>query len=340
MPTTWTLPGKAVVIAGGCSATAVLVQKLLLARVHSELGVWLVLATPFACCVFIAWLFTWYVTRYRYRRLINAYAKLAEGDYHVDMPDSPDTGSERVREAFVAMTSALAAARSRLAHADGQRRRLFADLAHELATPITSVLGIADALHEPDKFDAARREQLIAHLQHEAARLQRLSADVRDLAMLDDPDTRIERRAVDVAALARSAVDRAQVIAGARVTISCRAEPATCEADPLRIDQVLANLLSNAVRYTPDAGRVDVAVTCAAKSIELTVEDSGAGVPDEVLPRLGERLLRVDPSRDRKTGGHGLGLSIVAAVVERHDGKLAFGRAALGGLRVVVRLPA
>ncbi|HZJ65494.1 MAG TPA: ATP-binding protein, partial [Kofleriaceae bacterium] len=111
-------------------------------------------------------------------------------------------------------------------------------------------------------------------------------------------------------------------------------------ADAMRVDQALANLLSNAMRYTPSGGRIAIGVEHVAQTVQLTVEDSGTGVPDDVLPRLGQRLLRLDPSRNRTTGGSGLGLSIVSAIVKRHDGTLQFGRAALGGLRVVVTLPA
>ena len=90
----------------------------------------------------------------------------------------------------------------------------------------------------------------------------------------------------------------------------------------------------------PGAHRVAIRAGDVERTVQLTVEDSGTGVPDDVLPRLGQRLLRLDPSRNRLTGGSGLGLSIVAAIVQRHAGTLQFGRAALGGLRVVMTLPA
>jgi signal transduction histidine kinase len=341
MLSSWTLPVKATLTALICSTVAVLIQFFLLERVHSRLGIWLVLAVPFACCVFAAWLFTWSVTRRRFASWIETYARLARGEWDdAELPDpSPDAQSAAARKAFLSMVQALNQATAKLSHADAQRRRLFADLAHELGTPITSVLGIADALEQPDKFGAPDRTRLVAHLQHEAARLQHLAADVRALALLDDPDTRIDRRAIDLGELAASAAERAQVLAGDRIHIACLSRPAPCHADPQRIDQVLTNLLANATRYTPDGGRIEVEVGREGDAVRLSIGDSGTGVPDEMLPRLGERLLRLDPSRDRKTGGHGLGLAIVAAVVERHQGTLAFSRAPLGGLQVVVRLP-
>jgi signal transduction histidine kinase len=245
-----------------------------------------------------------------------------------------------VRDMFRHMARSLDELTSNLHDADDQRRRLFADLAHELATPTSTVLGIAEALAHPERFASHDPPRLVAHLEREATRLTRLIADVRDLAHLDDPETRLEPQRVDVSQLAQLAVERANVIADGRVSIACRAEPAPAVVDATRIDQALANLLSNALRYTPPGGRIAVDVERVAQSVQLTVEDSGTGVPDDALPRLGQRLLRLDPSRNRTTGGSGLGLSIASAIVHRHAGTLQFARAALGGLRVVMTLPA
>src|SRR5262249_20869092 len=143
-----------------------------------------------------------------------------------------------------------------------------------------------------------------------------------------------ERARADVAAIARGAAERA---ADARVT--CAADEAFARVDAVRIEQVVVNLIGNALRYTPPDGRVAVTVRAHAGGARLEVGDSGTGVPDEMLPRLGERLLRIDPSRSRATGGHGLGLSIVKVIVERHDGTLRFGRSPLGGLHVTIDLP-
>jgi len=309
-------------------------------RAESWVGVALVLGLPMAFLVFMAWLYTWYVTRMRVRVLTSAFRKISGGDLHAKLPPVLNSAENLEMTAeFAKMASALEQRTSQLRHADAQRRRLFADLAHELATPITSVLGIADALADRERFAGPERERLMAHLLHEAARLQHLSADVRALALLDDPDTHLELGPVDVAKLGRGAVERAEVLVAGRIRVTGRVVEASCIGDAQRLDQVIANLLNNAMRYAPDGGEVVLAVTSSADEVVITVEDSGQGVPDELLPRLGERLFRIDPSRNRKTGGTGLGLSIVAAVVERHHGKLTFGRAELGGLRVTVRLP-
>lgn len=336
----WTIARKTIAIASAVSVVAGLAQWLALGRPVGGARAVLALGLPLAGCVFASWLYARAVVRGRSRAITQAYRQIAAGDFQAELPAAFFGELQGVRDMFGTMTRALAELTRNLQDADDQRRRLFADLAHELATPTSTMLGIVDALAHPERFAARDAPRLLGHLEREAMRLSRLIDDLRDLAQLDDPQLRLEPTPVDVAALARLAVDRAEVIAAGRVAIECQAAPARAIADATRIEQALANLLSNAVRYTPEGGRIAVAVGQVGDAVQLTVEDSGSGVPDDVLPRLGQRLLRLDASRNRMTGGSGLGLSIVAAIVARHAGTLQFGRAGLGGLRVVVTLPA
>ncbi len=268
--------------------------------------------------------------------VMDAYQRVAAGDFAAQLPPMT-AGSDFVglRQAFSSMAAALERSMQALREADLDRRRLFADLAHELATPTSTLLGIAHALRNGDG-DTAR---LLDHLEHESARLDRLIADVREVAHLEDPTMSMLCEPCDVGDLAVRAAERARVAAAGSCELRCEVEAAPAHLDPLRIDQVLTNLLNNAVRHAP-GGTVAVAVHADADAVTVKVEDSGEGVPDEVLPQLGRRLLRMDPSRSRATGGHGLGLAIVRAIVERHGGEVTFGRAELGGLAVLVRLPA
>jgi two-component system sensor histidine kinase BaeS len=333
------LPAQAFLIAGLCSVVAGLVEWHFARHAESRTDWFLALGVPLVACSMMAGFVTWYWVRQRRKVLIAACRRIADGDWAFEWPGLGDPSSLTFRDALRSMADSLAEATGRLKHVDAQRRRFFADLAHELATPISTVLGIADALENGERFDNADRARLVVQLQHEAACLQHLAADVRNLALLDDPDTRIELSRTDVGQLAQSAVERA-ALTTPEIHFAARVESAPCDADPQRMDQVLTNLLSNAARYTPPGGRVEVAVARAGSGVRLVVEDSGAGVPDQDLPRLGQRLFRVDIARNRKTGGHGLGLSIVAAIVARHDGRLSFEHAELGGLRVTIELPA
>ncbi|MBI5515771.1 MAG: HAMP domain-containing histidine kinase [Deltaproteobacteria bacterium] len=282
------------------------------------------------------------VVRRRVKVLTEGIQRVAQGDHQARLPRPPDTDLEEVQHAFEEMQLALSGAHKRLAHADAQRRRLFADLAHELATPTSAILGLVDTLASPSLCPPEDRQRRMEALEQEASRLERLIADVRDLAHLDDPDVPFVRERVDLSGLLRRAAVRLEATPGERPcpTVEVLADrEAPAEVDPVRMDQVLNNLLGNARRYTPSAGTIRVSLLEAEGATGFVVEDSGPGVPDEALERLGERLYRADPSRDRRTGGHGLGLSIAQAIVARHQGSLRFGRAALGGLRVEVRLP-
>jgi len=109
--------------------------------------------------------------------------------------------------------------------------------------------------------------------------------------------------------------------------------------DPHRVEQVLLNLLHNARRHAPAAGLVRVTVGAAPGGARVTVDDDGPGVDDALLPRLGERMFRADPSRSARSGGSGLGLSIAARIVALHGGAMRFARSPLGGLRVEFTLP-
>jgi signal transduction histidine kinase len=335
----WTIARKTTVTAISVSTLAGVAQWLALGRPVGGIRAVLAIGLPLSGCVFASWLFARIVVRVRSRVITHAYQRIAAGDFKADLPYAFFGELQVVRDMFRTMARALDELTTNLEQADEQRRRLFADLAHELATPTSTVLGIVDALAHPERIAAQDPPRLLAHLEREMLRMARLIEDLRDLAHLDDPETRLEPQRVDVSSLAHLAVERAEVMAAGRVSIECHAEAATAVVDVIRLDQALANLLSNALRYTPAGGRIAVAVEQRADAVRLTVEDSGTGVPDDALPRLGQRLLRLDPSRNRTTGGSGLGLSIVAAIVQRHAGTLQFGHADIGGLRVVMTLP-
>jgi len=296
----------------------------------------LVMLTPMVIGPIIVLFLTRFIVMRMTLPLMTAYGRMAAGDLRAQLP--PMTAGADfigVRASFAAMGAALEASMQKIRQQDEDRRRLFADLAHELATPTSTLIGIAEALR---KGGAADRERLLDHLETESARLERLIADVREVAHLEDPAMAMLCEPCDVAELAAKAVERARLAAPDDGQLSCDAEAAPASVDPIRIDQVLVNLISNAIRHAR-GGQVAVRVRGGQSRVTLRVEDSGPGVPDEMLPALGRRLLRVDPMRSRDSGGHGLGLSIVRAIVARHGGQVTFSRAALGGLAVEVELP-
>ncbi len=267
-----------------------------------------------------------------------ALRKVELGDWRAELPGPPARDYVIVHRAFSSMTRALDELTTRLQHADTQRRRLFADLAHELSTPTASIVAVADALSDP-KFGEELRGKLLKALDEESRRLERLIKDVRELANLDDPDVVFRFAPTDLSDVVQRFADRTNVVSGrANVRVDA-ARAFVVELDEIRIEQILTNVVTNSHRYTPASGFVRVAIKEVDGGVQIVVEDTGPGVRDSVLPRLGERLLRVDPSRARATGGAGLGLSIVSAIVHRHHGTLTFEHGELGGLAARITLP-
>jgi len=335
---------RAALIALLVMPVVVLLERALLAREGVTLA-----PGPFALAVFLPGVLVVLLTSSVFSLVIGRHAialreamrKIAAGEHTLGAPEITENVARDllgVRETFDAMRAELDRAQRRLVHADGQRRRLFADLAHELATPASALLALGDTLGQSDvEIDEAARRRLTRSLEGETLRIARLVEDIRDLAELDDPDVSFVRERADLAAVVAGTVERFTVADGASIAVDARETFA--EIDSMRIDQALTNLLCNARRHTPPDGAIRVAVYGEGGAAFVVVEDSGPGVAPEALQRLGERLFRVDPGRDRRGGGHGLGLAIVRATMARHAGATRFEPGAAGGLRVTLTLP-
>jgi len=217
-------------------------------------------------------------------------------------------------------------------------RRFIADASHELRTPLVSIRGYAElyrmgAATNPDDVAKAMRR-----IEDEAARMGVLVEDLLTLARLDE--VRDARHGpVDLAALARDAVDDARVTAPDR-EITLDAQPARVNGDADQLRQVLGNLLRNALVHTPAGTPIEVSVGGTNGSVELAVRDHGRGLPNGDPNALFERFWRAEGGRERGKGGAGLGLAIVAEIVDAHGGAVSAANAPDGGAEFEVRLPA
>ncbi len=218
---------------------------------------------------------------------------------------------------------------------DELRRAFASDVAHELRTPVAIAQGELEAL--VDGLAAPTPERL-GSLHEEMIRLGRIVEDVETLAAAEAARFRLERRRVDLADVARDAVDalRAQAVS-AGVELSARTDAVYVEGDRNRLDQVLRNLLSNALKFTPRGGRIDVSVTASGGHAHLVVEDTGPGIPEDERAHLFERFWRGRAAAE--ASGSGVGLAVVAELVRAHGGAVDVGSAAAGGARFTVRLP-
>ncbi|HEU4536495.1 MAG TPA: ATP-binding protein, partial [Polyangiaceae bacterium] len=205
------------------------------------------------------------------------------------------------------------------------RRDFVANVSHELRTPVASIRSAAETLQDAAAGDPAAAPVFLDVIARNAQRLQNLIDDLLDLSRIESKELRLKPEPVEIAALAEHCValfeHRAQQ---GSVALECRAEAALgpAFADRRALEQVLTNLIDNAVKYCPGASvRVD-ARRVGPASVELAVEDTGPGIEPQHLPRLFERFYRVDAGRSREVGGTGLGLSIVKHLVEAMGGRI------------------
>ncbi len=223
-----------------------------------------------------------------------------------------------------------------------QLRRFVADASHELRTPLTSIRGYAELFRDGG---TARPEDLAAALRRIESESARMSGLVEDLFLLArlDQGRPLDRAPVDLATIAEDAVGDARVVAPDRaITLSSGRDPDDLVAigDEQRLRQVVANLVSNALAHTPPGSPVEVTVGRDGPLVRLAVVDHGPGVAESDRARIFDRFWRADESRHRSQGGSGLGLSIVAAVVAAHGGRVFVTGTAGGGATFVVDLPA
>ncbi|HJW22293.1 MAG TPA: ATP-binding protein [Candidatus Limnocylindrales bacterium] len=245
------------------------------------------------------------------RELIDAARRIEGGDFSVRV--GPSHGPREVRELSAAFNTMAA----RLEAEEADRRRLLADLSHELRTPIAVIEGHLEAILDGVyPADAAHLDPIL----DETRVLDRLIDDLRTLSLAEAGALALHREATDVGHLIDDviAAHRPRVEAGA-ATIEAEIEPGLPEldVDPVRMHQVLSNLLDNAVRYTPSGGRIRVTAARHGDSLEVAVADQGPGLAPDVRATLFDRFVKAKDSP-----GSGLGLAIAKAIVEAHGGRI------------------
>ncbi len=249
--------------------------------------------------------------------MLAASEKVAEGDYSVRVEEKGWPETRSLVRGFNAMVEKLQAS-------DRQRRAMLADVTHELRTPLTviqgNVEGMLDGLYPAD-------ESQLRSILEETQLLSRLVDDLRTLALAESGTLQVKREPTELAALIRETVtgfgSRAE--AGSVKLETSLAETPPVEVDPVRVREVLQNLIGNALRYSPIGGTIHVRYD----GISVTVEDDGPGIPPADLPHIFERFYKSSDS-----GGMGLGLSIAKVLVEAHGGTIRAENRIEGGTRI------
>jgi two-component system sensor histidine kinase BaeS len=248
------------------------------------------------------------------RAMTLAVKGLGEGDLGRRVPVSGRDEIAQLGNAFNRMAGSLQAGEAR-------QRRLTSDIAHELRTPLANLRGYLEALRDGVLEPTP---ELLASLHEEALLQQRIVDDLQDLALAENGALTYHRTDLDLRELLQAGhqAHRAQAeAAGLRLVLQAP-EPVHVRADPDRLRQVVANLVTNALRATSPGGTVTLALEPRGDAAVVEVQDTGHGIPQEDLPYVFDRFWRADPSRGRGTGGSGLGLAIVRQIVADHDGTI------------------
>lgn len=248
------------------------------------------------------------------QRLAKGAADVARGDYAVNVPVKGPAELRALAESFNRMTAEVMAANT-------AQRDFLGNVSHDLKTPLTSIQGYAQAIIDgaTDDTEGAART-----IYEEASRLNRMVVELTDLERLQAGKLSMQLEPIDVGVLCEGVVQSLAVVAEQK-SLSMSAEVAPVPAvngDGDRLAQVLMNLISNALKFTPAGGRVRVLVERAAGGVSVSIHDSGIGIAEDELPRVFERFYQVDKSRGPQRGT-GLGLAITKEIVEAHGGRIS-----------------
>ena len=267
------------------------------------------------------------------RALTKAAKQMAKGDLSQRVAVKGKDEMAELGRAFNFMAGSLE-------QAEESRKAMTADIAHELRTPLAVQRANLEALQ--DGVYPLAAENLVPVLEQNRL-LTRLVDDLRTLALADAGQLTLERAPTDLTGLLQGVIERfrpqAEGQGVALVLEPAKARLPLLSLDAIRIEQILTNLLSNGLRYTPQGGTIQVGMQGNGPEVTVTVHDSGPGIPEESLPYVFERFYRADKARARAEGGSGLGLAIARQLARAHGGELTAGNDPLGGAVFMLRLP-
>jgi two-component system sensor histidine kinase BaeS len=282
------------------------------------------------------------------RRVLQPVAAMTAAAQRLERGDLSQRVVTGGRDELAQLARAFNSMADAIAGNEEERRRLASDVAHELRTPLANLRGYVEAAQDGVMpADAA----LLASLHEEAVLLQRLVDDLQTLSLAEAHRLPLHLQPIDIKDIVAQASTAFRVFAeGAEVELVSESQiptredgtemPTVVDTDPLRLRQVLGNLLANALRYTPKGGRVTVRIARAGDIVALSVADTGAGITPEHLPHVFDRFWRADASRTRDTGGSGLGLAICHRLIDALGGSITVESALTHGTTFTIRLPA
>ncbi|MDR2359805.1 MAG: cell wall metabolism sensor histidine kinase WalK [Oscillospiraceae bacterium] len=263
---------------------------------------------------------------------------MLEGEYPEPLELTGDKLIDPVLNALNEMVNSLR-------ESEMQKQEFFASASHELRTPMTNVRSYAETLKEMgDDIDPETRDRFLAVILNESDRLATLVSDLQMVSKLDAGQAELDIQPLDIRESVRSVYNAISLDAskqGLHIAFNPGGNPLIVNADKARLEQVLMNIISNAVRYTPTGGSVTITAGTDRQrgEVKIAVRDTGIGIPKEDIPKLFDRFYRVDKARSRAKGGSGLGLAIAKEITERHGGRIEIQSEINKGTAVTIRLP-
>ena len=266
------------------------------------------------------------------RELTEATHAVAEGELGAQV-------SVRSRDEMGELAASFNKMSADLARSTEARKQMTADIAHELRTPLSLIIGHAEAVHDGVLPPSRKNFEII---REEALRLEHLVDDLRTLSLADAGELSINRQAISPQKLLNELQLTYQHLAGQKnviISVDVASEIPMLHIDPGRMTQVLTNILDNALQHTPKGGQINLSAKSVEAGVEFRIRDSGPGIGGEDVNRIFERFYRTDAARHREDGGSGLGLAIAKSIVQAHGGQIWAESAPNLGLTVTIKLP-
>jgi signal transduction histidine kinase len=273
----------------------------------------------------------------------DAARQIAAGDLDISLPSPALAEVAEVAQAFGSMSTALRGSIERQAEVEQQRRLFISAVVHDLRTPLFSLRGYLEGLQTGIAATVEKRARYLAICREQAETLERRVADLFTYSRLEYLDEQPVFAPVDLSALLRSLAESVRPRAADRditVALEIPARACTVSGDEHLLRRAIENLLDNALHYTPDGGRVRVACDRAGDHCAFSIADSGPGIAPRDLPHIFSPLYRGESSRNRQTGGAGLGLTVARTILRRHGGDLRAANREEGGAIFTGILPA
>ncbi len=266
--------------------------------------------------------------------LMRGIQRMSKGDFAARVPVKSSGEFRQLAQAFNSMSE-------KLETLDQSRNQFVSNASHELKTPLATMKIMLESLiYQPD-MDKELRAEFMHDINSEIDRLSNVVSDLLTLVQMDSQNVKLTRENLSIAALIKENAHRLQPIAdqkGQQISLTL-SDPCDIYADKSKLNQVIYNLMENAVKYTQSGGQIKVSLVRQGRDAIFTVSDNGPGIPKENLPHVFDRFYRVDKARSREKGGTGLGLSIVHQLVLLHGGAIRVESEEGTGASFIVELP-